>query len=97
MTQLSSDDITFTERLNRHPELKIRMKSILDLTENTQGDVIKADDAERQTIEAVRQLGNDILQDWGNSRSAASEAQLRKETTGIEGNGKKNSLAYYLR
>ena len=89
MTQLSSDDITFTERLNRHPELKIRMKSILDLTENTQGDVIKADDAERQTIDAVRQLGNDILQEWGNGRSAASEAQLRKEEIGIEGNGKK--------
>jgi len=89
MTQLSSDDITFTERLNRHPELKVRMKSILDLTENTQGDMIKADDAERQTIDAVRQLGNDILQDWGNGRSAASEAQLRKETIGIEGNGKK--------
>lgn len=89
MTQLSSDDMSFTERLNRHPELKARMKSILDLTENTQGDVIKADDAEKQTIKAVRQLGNDILQDWGNHRSASSEAQLRKEETGIEGNGKK--------
>ena len=86
---LSSDDINFGERLNKHPKLKERMKSILDLTENTQGDVIKADEAERKTIETVRQLGNDILQDWGNRRSIVCEEQLREEETGIEGNGKK--------
>jgi hypothetical protein len=40
----------------------------LDIAENTSGDVIKADDAEEQTIEALRQLGNDVLHHWTHKR-----------------------------
>jgi len=86
---LSSNDIDLIKRLNSHPKLKARMESILDLTENSEGNVIKADEAERQTIETMRQLGNEVLQDWGNRRSSASDAELRAQEKGIEGNGKK--------
>ena len=79
----------FLDRLNQHPELKARFDSILDLAENTKGDVIKADEAERQTIEAVRQLGNEILHDWASGRIYQSTEQLKSETESITGNGKK--------
>lgn len=89
MKPISKSDIDFFERLNRHPALKQRMKLILDLTENTEGDLIKADDAERRTIESVRQLGSEIMHDWANRQVDSSTDQLRTKEKGIEGNGKK--------
>ena len=53
-----------SERLEKHPELKERFEMILDIVENAAGDVEKADEAERRAIEAVRQLGNEIVQGW---------------------------------
>ncbi len=85
----SLKDLTLLERLNKHPKLKERIDSILNMTENTQGDVIKADEAERQTIENVHQLGNEVLHDWANHQIDVSVAQLQTEEKGIEGNGKK--------
>ena len=79
----------FLNRLNQHPELKVRFNSILDLAENKNGDVIKADEAERQTIDAVRQLGNEVLHDWANGRINQSTEELKSEQKSIEGNGKK--------
>ena len=87
----SNNDDDLTARLNEHPVLKARFRSILDLAENTSGDVIKADDAEKQTIEALRQLGNDVLHEWAHKRIAESADKLRNEQTSIKSNGKKNS------
>ena len=60
-------DEQFLERLKRHPGLKERMSFILDLVENSHGDVIKADAAEKHALEAVRQLGNEVLHGWAGS------------------------------
>ena len=84
-------DDDFTARLNQHPALKARVSSILDIAENTSGDVIKADDAEKQTIEALRQLGNDLLHEWAHKRITQSSEKLRNEQPSINSNGKKNS------
>lgn len=61
------------ERLEKHPELKERFEMIMDLVENVSGEVEKADEAERRAIEAVRQLGNEILLGW------AQRQQQKKE------------------
>ena len=61
------------ERLEKHPELKERFEMILDIVENTSGDVEKADEAERRAIEAVRQLGNEILQGWAQRQHQKKE------------------------
>ncbi len=61
------------ERLEKHPELMERFEMILDIVENAAGDVEKADEAERRAIEAVRQLGNEIVQGW------AQRQHLKKE------------------
>ena len=62
------------QRLENHPELEERFEMILDIVENASGDVEKADEAERLAIEAVRQLGNEIVQGW------AQRQHHRKET-----------------
>jgi len=61
------------ERLEKHPELKERFEMILDIVENAAGDVEKADEAERRAIEAVRQLGNEIVQGWAQRQHQKKE------------------------
>lgn len=36
------------ERLERHPEVKARVEGLLNLLENSEGDVTRADEAERR-------------------------------------------------
>ncbi len=61
------------ERLEKHPELKERFEMIVDIVENAAGDVEKADEAERRAIEAVRQLGNEIVQGWAQCQHQKKE------------------------
>ena len=61
------------ERLEKHPELEERFEMILDIVENTAGEVEKADEAERRAIEAVRQLGNEIVQGWAQRQHQKKE------------------------
>ena len=61
------------ERLEKHPQLKERFERIMDIVENVSGEVEKANEAERRAIEAVRQLGNEILLGW------AQRQQQKKE------------------
>jgi hypothetical protein len=56
MSQKSID-----ERLKAHPMLQGRIEAILDIVEDSAGEVERADEAERRMIEEVRQLGNEAL------------------------------------
>jgi hypothetical protein len=71
---------SIAERLERYPALKARMESMLDVVENAAGDVRRADDAERRTIEELRQMGLEVMQGWG--QKTANEAALELEATG---------------
>ena len=66
---------TLSERLTRHPELAERFEMILDIVDNAAGDVEKADEAERRAIEAVRQLGNEVLQSWAQRQHQKKEQE----------------------
>ena len=65
------------ERLRDHPELRVKIESLLAVVENAAGDVEKAAEAERRVTEELRQLGNEALHGW-----ARRQAQ-RKEKTSI--------------
>ena len=77
------------ERLGEHPILRKRFEAILDIAENTNGDVITADEAEQRAIEEVRQLGNEMLHDWAKKRVTESAKELKKQENKVMGHGKK--------
>jgi len=58
----NSDD--FFERLQRHPQLRAKFESLLDVVENASGDVVKAHEAEERVFEELRQMGRDAIQAW---------------------------------
>ena len=84
------------ERLERHPALKARTERMLDVVENASGDVQRADEAERRAIEELRQMGLEVMQDWG--QKTANEAALDLEAKGgVVREVKKTALDLHVR
>jgi hypothetical protein len=84
------------ERLEEHPELEKRFEMILDIVENVGGDVEKADEAERRAIEAVRQLGNEVVQGWAQRQHQKKEDECEKKPD-ISRKQKKTLLVHRVR
>ncbi len=70
MTMPSSDDTKLLALLNRHPGLKSRVQALADIVEDSDGDLARADEAERRVIEEVRRLGQEALQGWAEAQIA---------------------------
>lgn len=83
-------------RLERHPIVKARITKLLDLIENTGGDLRRADDAERQAIDELRAMGQELLHSWG-QRLADEEAQRLAKDARVVRQVKKTALAQHLR
>jgi len=84
------------ERLERHPGMKTRIERVLDVLENTSGDLIRADEAERRAIDELRAMGQELLQGW-------AEGQAQKESQRLEADNrvvrqvKKTALVQHVR
>jgi hypothetical protein len=90
MTAAVDEDTKLLGLLNRHPELKQRVRALADIAEDADGDLVRADEAERRVIEAVRRIGQETLHSWAEGRIARGEdEQLKAE--GVRRAGKKNS------
>ncbi|SEH05758.1 hypothetical protein [Candidatus Venteria ishoeyi] len=92
MPSSSTSSKEFARRLDSHPALKARMESILNLVEGVGNDVKKADEAERQAIEELRRMGNEVLTDWASQRLVRSEEELRVSQPKVQRSGEKNFI-----
>lgn len=79
------------ERLKAHPLLPGRIEAILDIVEDSAGEVARADEAERRMIEEVRQLGNEALRGWAERKVGEQEGAVLRQGEEVKRNGKKNS------
>lgn len=83
---------TFEERLLAHPHLRKRFHEILNIAEDAEGKIDKADEAEERVIEELRKLGQEVLQNWAVGKEKQKVEQLKEELDrSITGHGKKNS------
>lgn len=71
------DSRNTAERLAKFPELHERIDNLLKVVENSEGDVIKADDAEQKVVEEVRQIGQEAMQGWAASRNNAANEEWK--------------------
>jgi len=90
------DAVGLGERLDRHPAVKARVERMLELLENTGGDLKRADEAERRVIEEVRAMGQELLRGWA-QRLADSESANVVTNGGVVKQVKKTALAQHLR
>jgi hypothetical protein len=85
------------ERLREHPHLYERIIRLIEVVENTDGDVVKADEAEQRVLDELRKMGQTALQSWADRKNErveraadADPALQRKEkkaSTGRHGSG----------
>jgi len=90
MPPFTEQDAALLQRINRHPLLRARVESLLGVVEDAEGDLEKADAAERRVIEELRQMGSEVLTEWARGGVEKCAAQAREEP-GVRGGGKKNS------
>lgn len=61
------------------------------MVENAEGDIVKANEAEQQVIEEIRQLGQAALQGWATRQHQAQNDRFIKEHSKAQRTGQKNS------
>ena len=64
---MTDRDRVLLERLNRHPQMRARVESLLAVVEDAAGDCERADAAERRMMEELRQMGHEALTAWENA------------------------------
>lgn len=77
--------LEIVERLGKNPRLLDRITALLNIAENTSGDLDRADDAEEGLIVEVREMGKELLQTWAIEQEAkkAQEARASSESVVI--------------
>lgn len=56
---------TLAEKLAAHPELEKRVSELIDIVEAESGHLDRADEAENAVIDNLKELGNELLTNWG--------------------------------
>ena len=79
------------ERLSVHPHLLERIEALLNIVENSAGDLEQADLAEQRVIEEVRQIGQQALRSWAESQHQKQLKLLRSYQPQVRQHLKKNS------
>jgi hypothetical protein len=88
----------FLDRLQRHPDLQAEFETILDIADNSDGDVVKADEVEERVAQELQLLGQRVIQSWATRKHQKLEAESdarsdltrkeKKESTGTPATAK---------
>jgi len=80
----------FLDRLQRYPDLQAEFESLLLVVENSEGDVVKADQAEELVAQRLQLLGRQAIQSWASRKhqKLQTESEARSDLTR---KGKKDS------
>ena len=92
----SDRDQVLWERLNRHPPLRTRVESRLEVVENAAGDGEKADAVGRRVIEERRPMGHEARTAWAERGLEKGVGVAQAESDGRPG-GKQTVWGHDLR
>ena len=87
---MEEKSIGLIERLSRYPELKTRVEQLLDVVENTRGDIELADDAEQLVVDELRGMGGELLQGWAANQALSKESAISVKGVNARRDVKKN-------
>lgn len=77
------------QRLRSQPVIRGRLAALLDVVEDSAGDLRLADDAEARVTQEIRRMGQELMQAWAQHQVEAREQELRRGG-GAHRDGKKN-------
>lgn len=88
----SNEDIQLLNKINSHPSIRKRVEEILNIAENTSGDLITARQAEEKAIEEIRKLGQEVLKGWAESQHNKAVEKAKLEQPKAREHVKKNYI-----
>ena len=77
LEEIRPSEWDFLRRLREYPELKAKIETLLAIIENAGGDVEKAAEAERRSIEGMRKMGNEVMHSWARHQQQKKEAEYQ--------------------
>lgn len=78
------------ELLDKYPDIKERLKEMLNLIEMpNRGEFITADAAEEQALGVVRKMGRNLMENWSKQQSEQASVQIQKRVASAKKNIKK--------
>ena len=86
---LSQTEIRLIEQLRKHPEIRDRVQSILELASNAEGPLKTADEVEELLIQEVRRLGNATMREWATQAEERVSNEVKAHDTTIRSRKKK--------
>lgn len=86
-----NEDQKFLKRLKAHPMLKKRFEEIMNIAENSSGELITADEAEGKAIEEVKKLGREVIQEWAITQHENEAQRFQHKHPSARKSLKKNS------
>ena len=88
--QLSQPEIRLIEQLRKHPEIRDRVQSILELASNAEGPLKTADEVEELLIQEVRMLGNATMTQWAIQAEERVSNEVKAQDATIRSRKKKH-------
>ena len=87
--QFSPQETQLIEQLRQHPEMMVRVQSILDIARNAEGPLRTADEVEELLIQEMRQLGRTTLQHWATQAEERVSTELQSQDPTVRSRKKK--------
>lgn len=88
--QLSQREIRLIEQFRKHPEIRDRVQSILELASNAEGPLKTADEVEELLIQEVRKLGNATMTQWAIQAEERVSNEVKAQDATIRSRKKKH-------
>ena len=87
--EFTQSETKLVEQLRKHPEMMVRVQSILEITRNAEGPLKTADQVEELVIEEMRRLGNLTLSQWAIEAEERVSTELRSQDPTVRSRKKK--------
>jgi len=87
--EFSEQDTQLIEQLREHPEIRERVRSILEIARNAEGPLKTADEVEELLIEEMRRLGNVTLSQWASQAEERVSTELKSQDSTVRSRKKK--------
>jgi hypothetical protein len=88
--KFSQTEKQLIEQLRQHPEILVRVQSILEIVHNKDGPLKTADEVEGMLIEEMRRLGNDTLHGWAVQAEVRVGIELQRQDPTVLSRKKKH-------
>ena len=88
-SELSQPETQLIKQLREHPEMMVRVQSILEIARNAEGPLKSADEVEELLVQEMRRLGHVTLQQWAIQAEERVSTELKSQDPTVRSRKKK--------